>query len=195
VILIGIVICEVAFWAFLGAGLVVRYGFRRPRLSRYLLLGSPAADLALLVLAAVDLARGARATEAHSLAAAYLAFTVVFGPGLVRWADARFAHRFVAGAAPSRRPARGRERMRHEWREFAKAVAACALTSGLLGLGVLLVNDAERSRPLIGFEVNLGLVLVIWFAVGPLWDTISFAASPGDRRRPAGRSERPPARR
>lgn len=180
-ILVGIVSCEIAFWAFLVAGLVVRYGAGRPRLSRYVLMGSPAADAALLVLAAIDLARGATATEAHALAAAYLAFTVVFGPGLVRWADARFAHRFAGGPPPARRPTRSRERMRHEWREFGKALAACALTSALLGLGVLLVGDAGRSRALVGFELNLGLLLMIWFLVGPLWDTVAFAIGGADR--------------
>ncbi|WP_424326067.1 hypothetical protein [Gordonia sp. (in: high G+C Gram-positive bacteria)] len=34
------------------------------------------------------------------LARLYLGVTVVFGPRLIRWADARFAHRFAGGPAP-----------------------------------------------------------------------------------------------
>jgi hypothetical protein len=175
VILGAIAACEVAFWVFLFAGLAVRYALRRRRLSTILLLGSPLADLGLLGLSAVDLARGATATEAHALAAAYISFTVVFGHSVIRWADARFAHRFAGGPAPVKVPRRGPERVRHEWREWGKAVLACALASGLIGLGVLLVDNPDRSQALVGFEAHLGAVLVIWFAVGPLWDTAASA--------------------
>jgi hypothetical protein len=33
-------------------------------------------------------------------APAYLGFSVVFGPSVIRWADARFAHRFAGGPPP-----------------------------------------------------------------------------------------------
>jgi len=171
VIVAGIVACEIAFWAFLLAGLTVRYLLRRRRLSRYLLLASPLADVGLLVLSAVDLARGATATEAHALAAAYISFTVVFGHSVIRWADARFAYRFADGPAPVKMPKRGPARVRHEWREFGKAVLACVMASALIGLGVLVVGDSERSQALVGFETHLGVVLVIWLIAGPLWDT------------------------
>jgi hypothetical protein len=171
VIVGGIVTCEVAFWVFLLAGLAVRYLLCRPRLSRYLLFGSPAADAALLGLASTDLARGATATEAHALAAAYLSFTVVFGPTVVRWADARFAHRFAGGPPPSKVPPA--ERARHEWREFGKAVLAVAITSALIGLAVLAVRDAQRTQALLAFDAHLAVVLAFWFLVGPVWEIVS----------------------
>lgn len=171
----AILACEVAFWVFLVGGLAVRYLLRRRRLSTVVLLGSPLADLGLLVLSAVDLARGAKATEAHALAAAYISFTVVFGHSMIRWADARFAHRFAGGPPPRKVPKRGPERVRHEWREWGKAVLACSLASGLIGLGVLLVDNSDRSKALVGFEAHLGLLLVIWLVVGPLWDTVGHA--------------------
>ncbi|HEY7047538.1 MAG TPA: hypothetical protein VH373_09980 [Jatrophihabitantaceae bacterium] len=177
-IIAGIVTCEIAFWVFLAAGLAVRYLLRRPQPSRYVLLGSPLADLGLLVLSAVDLARGAKASEAHALAAAYISFTVVFGPSVIRWADARFAHRFAGGPAPRKVPKRGSERVRHEWREFGKAVLACAMASALIGLGVLMVGDSGRSQALVGFETRLAGLLVIWFVVGPLWDTMWLKRQP-----------------
>lgn len=177
-IVAGIITCEIAFWVFLAAGLAVRYLLRRPKLSKYVLLGSPLADLGLLVLSAVDLARGATATEAHAIAAAYISFTIVFGHGVIRWADVRFAHRFAGGPAPKKVPKRGPERVRHEWREFGKAVLACAMASALIGLGVLMVGDSDRTRALVGFETHLAALLAIWFVVGPLWDTMSLKRQP-----------------
>jgi hypothetical protein len=177
VIVGAIVACEIAFWVFLFGGLAVRYLLRRRRLSTAVLLGSPLADLGLLVLSAIDLARGAKATEAHALAAAYISFTIVFGHSIIRWADARFAHRFAGGPPPVKVPKRGPERTRHEWREWGKAVLACAMASGLIGLGVLLVNDSDRSKALVGFETRLAGLLIIWFVVGPLWDTL-FSSKP-----------------
>jgi hypothetical protein len=94
---------------------------------------------------------------------------VVFGPSVIRWADARFAHRFAGGPQPAKVRRRGPERVRYEWHEFGKAVLAGAITSGLLGLGVLMVGDAERSRALVGFELHLGVVLAFWLVLGPVW--------------------------
>jgi hypothetical protein len=117
-----IVACEIAFWVVLAGGLVARYGLGRRRLGAVLLACVPLVDVVLLGAAMLDLRRGASADAAHGLAAAYLGFSVAFGPSLVRWADARFAHRFAGGPAPSRPSRYGRERTRHEWREFGKAL-------------------------------------------------------------------------
>jgi hypothetical protein len=70
VIIAGIVACEIAFWAFLLAGLAIRYLLRRPRLSRYVLLGSPLADVGLLVLSAFDLAGTGEAAQTRTRASA-----------------------------------------------------------------------------------------------------------------------------
>ncbi|RQX50832.1 hypothetical protein DLJ57_10885, partial [Micromonospora chalcea] len=90
-----IVGCEVAFWVVLLAGLIARYPLRRPRLGAALLIAVPVVDLVLLAATMIDLRRGATATFAHGLAAAYLGFSVAFGHRMVRWADERFAHRFA----------------------------------------------------------------------------------------------------
>ncbi len=164
----AIVATEVAFWVFLMAGLAARYVLRRPRLGLVLLLGSPAADLALLVLTARDLQSGAAPTQAHAIAAAYLGFSLAFGHDLVRWADGRFARRF-GGAPLAAKPHRTRtERVRHEWREFRKAALFWAISVGLLlGLSAL-VGDVERAQPLLGFVVVLTLTLGIWLVAGPV---------------------------
>src|SRR5262245_37285979 len=101
-----ILACEVGFWILLVSGLAARYLWRRRRLSTVLLAAVPLVDLVLLAATVVDLQRGATAGFAHGLAAAYIGFSVAFGPSMIRWADERFAHRF-AGGAPPWRPPRG----------------------------------------------------------------------------------------
>src|SRR5215813_11115023 len=102
---------EIAFWVVLGAGLAARYLLRWRRVSTVLLIGVPLVDVVIFVATAVDLARGATADFSHGLAAAYIGFSVAFGPGLVRWADQRFAHRFAGGPPPWKPPKGGRARM------------------------------------------------------------------------------------
>jgi hypothetical protein len=102
-----IVACEVAFWLILLLSLIVRYLLHREAVSRWLLLSLPAVDALLLVFTALDLRAGSTAKTAHGLAAVYVGFTIAFGPVAVRWADARFAHRFASGAVPVRAPSTG----------------------------------------------------------------------------------------
>jgi len=168
VIYSAILVCEIAFWAFLLAGLGARYLLASPRLGALLLLGSPVADVALLALTAKHLQAGAAPTQAHALAAAYLGVTVAFGPSLVRWADRRVAFRLVSGPRPVATPRTGHDRLRHEWREFGKAVTAWLITCLiLLGLAEL-VADRHEAQVLLGNIGMLSLVLLIWFATGPL---------------------------
>ena len=167
-ILAAIVVCEIAFWVFLVAGLLARYVLRRRGLGAALLLASPFVDLALLVLIAVDLHRGADPTQAHAMAAAYIGVTVAWGHSLVRWADQRVAYRFASGPPPDRPPKVGPEKVRYEWREFGKAgvfwLVSCLI---LLALAVI-AGDVSGDNILIGFAGVLSVVIVIWFATGPL---------------------------
>jgi hypothetical protein len=167
-----IVASEIGFWVLLGAGLVARYLLRLRRLSVVLLVGSPVLDLVLLVATVVDLRRGGTAGPFHGLAAVYLGFSVMFGHAMIRWADQRFAHRFAGGPPPWKPPKGGWARTRHEWREWGKAVAACAIAAALLGAGILMVGDAERSAHLLAWLTRMGWVAGIWFAVGPAWATL-----------------------
>ncbi len=184
VIVSAIVAAEVAFWVFLAGGLAARYLLRRPRLGLALLLGSPAADLALLLLSATDLHRGALPTQAHALAAAYLGFSVAFGHSVVRWADRWFDHRFAGGPALTKpRRTRG-ERAAHEGREFRKAALAWAVSVALLLGMTVLVGDVGQAQPLLAFAGTLTLVLVIWFVTGPL--PAGIAARSGREELPPG---------
>ncbi|HEX2774046.1 MAG TPA: hypothetical protein VHN18_16675 [Micromonosporaceae bacterium] len=170
--------CEIGFWVVLVAGLVARYLLRRRRLGAVLLVCVPLVDLVLLVATVLDLRRGASANFTHGLAAAYLGFSVAFGPSMVRWADQRFAHRFAGGPPPWKPPKRGPERVRYEWREWGKAVGAWAIACGLLGLAVLLVDDADRTAELVAWIQRLTAAVVIWFVAFPLWATLFSGRTP-----------------
>ncbi|MFD9960860.1 hypothetical protein [Amycolatopsis sp. NPDC058986] len=162
---------EIAFWVFIVAGLVARYPLRLKRTGGVLLAMTPVIDVVVLVLTVVDLAGGAKANFVHGLAAVYLGFSVVFGPGMIRWADVRFAHRFAGGPPPPPKPA-GRERARKEWRDWGKCVLASAIAAVLLLAAILVIGTPEQVAPLWGWLPRLGVLTAIWFATGPLWQEI-----------------------
>lgn len=166
-----IVACEIGFWVVLGAGLIARYLMGRRRLGGVLLALVPLVDLVLLVATVIDLADGATAGFTHGLAAAYLGFSVAFGPSMVRWADERFAHRFAGGPPPWRPPLGRLARARYEWREFGKAVLAWAISCGLLLAAIAVVGDAERTEALLGWVARLTVILGIW-AIWPIGHTV-----------------------
>ncbi|RKS73320.1 hypothetical protein BZB76_4010 [Actinomadura pelletieri DSM 43383] len=163
--------CEIGFWVVLAAGLAARYVLRLRRTGAALLWCVPLVDLVLLVATALDLGNGATAGFAHGLAAAYLGYSVAFGPSMVRWADERFAHRFADGPPPRGKPADGRARTRYEWREFGKAVGATALACGLLLAMIAWVGDPDRTAALLAWLVRLGVVLAIW-SLWPITHTL-----------------------
>ena len=175
---VAIVACEIGFWIVLAAGLVARYGLRRPRLGAGLLLCVPVVDVVLLVLTRVDLRRGAEPETAHALAALYLGFSVAFGHDLVRSADVRVAHRFAGGPAPVAKPAGGTpERLRLEWRSFRLAALAAAVAATVLGALLLVTPDDTDTAPLLSVLPTMGVVLVVWLALGPIWELLRGTAT------------------
>jgi hypothetical protein len=160
-----IVATEIAFWLLLLTGLAARYGFGRPRVGLALLAATPLVDLALLAATTIDLRRGGEAALPHALAAVYLGVSVAWGRRMVGWADARFAHRFAGGPAPTRPPRTGRDHAAHQRREWLRHLAAWATGSALLGLGVLLVGDPDRTWALLNVAALWTLVLAIDFAI------------------------------
>jgi hypothetical protein len=119
-----IIACEVAFWILLVAGLAARYLLRARTLSAILLICAPLVDVVLLVASAIDLRGGGQANAAHGLAAIYIGVSVAFGSQLIRWADQRFAHRFVAGPAPQRPPKYGPEHAAYERGQWLRHLLA-----------------------------------------------------------------------
>ena len=180
-----IVACEIGFWVVLAAGLVSRYVLRRRRLSTALLAAVPLVDLVLLVVSVLDLRGGAAPRVGHGLAAVYLGFSVVFGPGMVRWADVRFAHRWAGGPPPAPKPAGGSPaRLRLEWREFGLACLAAGLSAALLLGGVALVGDRADTTPLLAWLWRLALVLAVWLVGWPVVETVRAGAGTISGTRP-----------
>ena len=160
-----IVAAEVAFWLVLLSGLVARYGLRRPRLGLALLAATPFVDLLLLAATTIDLRRGGEAALPHALAAVYIGVSVACGHRMIRWADARFAHRFAGGPEPERPPRIGRRHAARERREWLRHVVAWATGTALLGLGVLMVGDLDRTSALVNVAALWTLVLAIDFLI------------------------------
>lgn len=164
-----IVACEVGFWVVLLLALALRYLLRRERLSRALLISLPLIDLLLMAFTAADLSRGATATFAHGLAAAYVGFTVAFGGMAVKWADAHFAHRFASGPAPPKAPSRGWPVVRYDLDLWARCIVAWLITIALIEALVHLVGPGETTEPLLGWYRIAFVSTVLWFFFGPVW--------------------------
>jgi hypothetical protein len=95
---------------------------------------------------------------------------------MIRWADARFAHRFAGGPPPVRPPKHGAAKVRYEWREWGRCVLGSAIAAAVLLVLIFVVGSLEQTRPLWappgGWLPRLGIITAIWFAVGPLWVTL-----------------------
>jgi hypothetical protein len=146
VIVTLIIACEVAFWVLLAAGLSFRYLLRMPRVGLALLLCEPLLEVLLFTVTAVDLKNGAEPDWKHGLAAVYIGFTVGLGHSTVKWADARFAHRFAGGPPPVRPPKYGTARAVHEWKVAGRWILAAGVALALLQSAVWYIGgDGEIS--------------------------------------------------
>ncbi|GAA2875365.1 hypothetical protein GCM10010517_36250 [Streptosporangium fragile] len=179
-ILAIIIGCEIGFWVLLGLGLAARYLWDMRRLSTVLLLSVPLLDIVLLAAAVVDMRGGAQAQWHHGLAAAYLGYSIMFGHRTVKWADAKFAHRFAGGPEPWRPPAGGMARARYEWGIWFRIVLAYGITCALLIVLIRVVDDPARTAALTEFMgglLKIPLIAVIWpvsYTLFPKKDADSF---------------------
>lgn len=153
----AIVCCEILFWVFIVAGLIVRYGFRRERLGFRLMAMSPVIDIVLLLLTVFDLSRGSTATLAHGLAAIYIGVSLAFGKQMIAWADERY-RRFILREQVSRERI---SKARKERNGFYRHVLAFLIGGTLLGAMILWLGDAEQTESLLRTLQLWGLVLVI----------------------------------
>lgn len=158
-----IVVCEVAFWAFVLAGLVARYPMHKPRLGVILLAMTPVVDLVLIVATVIDLRAGATVNLFHGLAAVYVGVSVAFGHRMIRWADERFVHHFAGGPPPSRPPKYGPEHARRERAAWYRHLAAWAVGSALLFVMALLVGEPDTTESLSGKAALWACILAIDF--------------------------------
>ena len=141
-----LIAAEISFWVLLFAGLWSRYRLGHRRLGAVLLALTPAVDLVVLVASVADLRGGATASGLHGLAAVYIGVSIAFGPRIVAWADARFAHRFTGAPPPPRPPRAGAEHARRE-RAGWYGMLAYAIGAGLLlGRSPLWATPSEPRR-------------------------------------------------
>ncbi|MFC8080850.1 hypothetical protein ACFUN8_35570 [Streptomyces sp. NPDC057307] len=168
-----IIICEVGFWVLLGVGLALRYFARMPRASVAVLLCEPLLEVLLLVVTAIDLRNGAEPDWKHGLAAVYIGFSVALGPELIKWADARFAHRFAGGPPPVRPPKYGKARAIHEWRTAARWIVASGIAVALLQAAIWYVGSDGRIDSLrmwqqkMVFLIGINVVWALGYTVFP----------------------------
>ncbi len=179
-ILFGFIVgCEIAFWLFLLSGLTVRYILDLRQLSTVLLISVPLVDIVLLAATTFDLSRGAIATFAHGLAAAYIGFSVAFGGVTVKWADAWFAHKFAGAEAPVSAPTYGWQLVRYELVWWLRCVVAVVVTQFLVLVAILFINDPVRTEKLeLWLKLPL-ITVVLWFLFGPLWVMLFNRTAPG----------------
>jgi hypothetical protein len=167
-----IVGCEIGFWILLFSGLLIRYVFKSPGLSKAILFCVPLLDLILLCATTLDLHNGATAEFAHGLAAVYLGFTVVYGSGLMKWADQYVANKFSSVGKLEESSAYGWNYTVYEWKQWLKGICAAAIAAALLFLAIVYVNDQERTKSLYEWFNYIFIVMVMWLVCWPLWYTL-----------------------
>ncbi len=190
----AIIAAEIAFWVVLFGGLALRYLARVRRLSSVVLAAVPLVDLALLILVAVDVMRGAEPTRPHAFAALYLGFTIAFGHHLIQRTDAWFRHRFADGPKPFKVPKGSSAEVRVLWREWLRVVLAAGLGATCLLVMIALEGrpapasvDAAATHPYWATLVLLPIITVVWFLAGPAF---AGRGGPGRGQQPEVR-ERP----
>jgi hypothetical protein len=166
-----IVACEIGLWVLLGLGMVLRYLVRLRRTSTAVLAGIPLLDVVLVIATAIDLHRGADVGLVHVLTGFYLGSSLAFGPGIVRWADVRFAHRFAGGPAPRPTPKHGAERVAHLTREWYRVVGTVAIASVVLAVLTVFFAAPEDEAGLWWWIGRAWVVVGLWFVFGPLWES------------------------
>ncbi|MFF7457745.1 hypothetical protein [Kitasatospora sp. NPDC008115] len=159
-----ILAAEAAFWVVLALGLATRYLLRWREVSTVLLVGLPVIDLALFLLTFLDLRGGATASWTHALAASYLGFSVGYGPSVVRWADARFLHRFAGGPKPLPAPKYGAARSRYEWVLCRRTLVSVAITFALIS-ALKLFTDASGTGVFDQWYWKLGIAAAVNTAI------------------------------
>lgn len=199
-IVVLIVICEVAFWVLLAAGLALRYLAKKPRLGAAVLLCEPLLEIVLLVVTAVDLRNGAEPDWKHGLAAVYIGFTVGLGHSAIRWADVRIAHRFAGGPPPVKPPKYGMARAAHEWRTAARWIVAAVTATALLQAAVWYVGDGGDVGSLRMWQqkmlwvIGINLLVAGSYTLFPKQAPRTTADGPGDQARTAVEDSTPAGR-
>ncbi|MFI6484900.1 hypothetical protein ACIBH1_43760 [Nonomuraea sp. NPDC050663] len=166
-----IIACEIGFWVLIALGLASRYLWNKRTLSNILLLSTPVLDLILLAVAVLDMRSGATFDLRHGLAAAYLAYSIVFGHRTIKWADAKFHHRYAGGPPPAPAPT-GPARTRYEWGFWLRILLAYGIACGVLVAMAWMVGDSSATSGIYEFMGGLArvpLIALIWPVSYTFW--------------------------
>lgn len=159
-----IVACEIAFWIVIALGLISRYILKKEKLGLFFLMLTPVIDLLLLIMASVDLYRGAAATVPHAIAAVYIGVSIAFGKSMIAWADERFRY-YVTKQGPKPVKRYGMDYAKHYLKGWGKHVVAYLIGAGLLVLLIYLIDDSSQTEALSGvlqlWTLILGIDLII----------------------------------
>ncbi|MER5218854.1 hypothetical protein [Streptomyces flaveus] len=168
-----VIVCEVAFWVLLAAGLTARYLLKMPRTGLALLLCEPLLEVLLFAVTAIDLKNGAEPDWKHGLAAVYIGFTVGLGHSMIKWADAHFAHRFAGGPPPVKPPKYGFARAVHEWKVAGRWILAAVVALALLQAAIWYVGSGGETESLrtwqsrMLFVIGINLLIPLGYTVFP----------------------------
>ncbi|MGW3009275.1 hypothetical protein ACWC9R_10600 [Streptomyces sp. NPDC001219] len=137
-----------------------------------LLLCVPLLDIILLAATVISVREGAGPSIWHGLSAAYLGLTVVYGHRTLRWADAKFAHRYGGVAKPERPKLYGRQAIANAWRSWFTFLFAYVLSAALLIGLVVLAGGLSKGAPMLVWLNPLTKILLyslIWPIVTTMW--------------------------
>ncbi|MFI6879696.1 hypothetical protein ACIBL6_40275 [Streptomyces sp. NPDC050400] len=175
-----IVICEVAFWVLLAAGLALRYWAKMPRTGVAVLLCEPLLEVLLFVVTAIDLKNGAEPDWKHGLAAVYIGYSIALGHYTIKWVDVRVAHRWAGGPPPTT-PRYGVPRAIHEWKLAARWIVASVIALGLLQGAIWYVGGDGSTSSLVAWQQKMLFVIAINLVIA-----LSYTVFP--KKEPAGLS-------
>jgi hypothetical protein len=160
-----IIACEIGFWLFVIAGLFTRYILKQRGLGTLLLFCTPLIDFVLIVATVIDIQNGAAVNIFHGLAAFYIAVTVVYGHGMIRWADERYAYHFAGGPKPFKRKLYGMSHAKFEQKGWLKHLLAWGIGNLILLGMILFIGNKEQTLVLTNITRVWTTVLVIDFLV------------------------------
>lgn len=157
--------CEIGFWVFVLLGLFTRYVLKQKRLGLFFLICTPLIDIVLIIATIIDIKNGAQANFFHGIAAIYIGMTVMYGHGMIQWADQRFAYRFAGGPIPEIAAKYGIDHARRERKGWFKHLCAWAIGNGILYGMILYIGQSEQTQALATLSKIWTTVLIVDFLI------------------------------
>ncbi|MFB9974102.1 hypothetical protein FPQ10_09025 [Allobacillus sp. SKP2-8] len=155
-----IVACEVGFWIFIIAGLVMRYIFNQKRIGILLLAMTPVVDLILILVTGIDMYRGGEPTTADAIAPIYIAVSIIYGKSIIQWADERFAYYVKReGPKPPRRV--GIEYAKHSMKGSLQHILAYMIGGAILLFMIYYIGNDTDTTVLESTLKFWGIIVIV----------------------------------